>query len=359
MAIKEMEGFDLGYRPNNWYDGLSGGLATPSWGTATPGRSGVALSKSAFVNDSSTNRYLVKVLDTSMAEGGVAIALSKGGGVGAGGALIELRESAALTHLWIGQGAGGVVEVRLGSSAGTLLGATVATWSVAGWLPIGVEFKIADAGGYVRLYLGGGSTPVIDVSGVDTKNGGTGVVAQAAFMRQTGAANSMRHDDWYVWDVTGPAPYNAYLGDCRVETLRPNGTGAAADWVGSDGNSVNNWDLIDDDGTTTDYIGSAVTGARDLSTLSDLLAPVSGVVEVHAVQIEAFAAKSDAGPSLELKGVLRDSDGTEAAETLVASTALSTSYTRYRGAIRTVNPDGAAWDYAGVNALQVGVENGA
>src|SRR5437764_673985 len=50
-------------------------------------------------------------------------------------------------------------------------------------------------------------------------------------------------DDLYVCDATGTTN-NTFLGDVRVHTLVPSGNGTDSGLTGSDGNQVNNYQLV-------------------------------------------------------------------------------------------------------------------
>ncbi len=79
-------------------------------------------------------------------------------------------------------------------------------------------------------------------------------------------------DDLYLNDDSGSAPENTFFGEAFVvEGIIPNGNGNSSQWVGSDGNSTDNYLLVDDTGNNdTDYIKSASLNDLDLHTLANL-----------------------------------------------------------------------------------------
>lgn len=171
-----------------------------------------------------------------------------------------------------------------------------------------------------------------------------------AFMRLRTANGSSQMDDVYLCDDQGPAPYNTFLGDVRVETLVPNNNGSFSQLLGSDGNSVDNYQLVDEQpAVITDYVGSATIGQRDTYQFTDL---VSTNVQVLGVQTFAAATKSDAGIA-NIKTIERLASGTER---LSGAIALPASLGMIGGGVRTTDPAGAAWTMASVNAAQFGVE---
>ena len=83
------------------------------------------------------------------------------------------------------------------------------------------------------------------------------------------------------------------LGNVRVAALFPNGNGATNQWLGSDGNSTDNYLLVDE--TTpnddTDYTGTDTTGQIDLYELTNL---PTAAQEILAVQHNQQMRKLDA-----------------------------------------------------------------
>lgn len=268
---------------------------------------------------------------------------------------IRLRNGAT-THVALRLNAAGAVEVVNGA------GAVLATSTVAGitqanvWHHWTVSAVIHDTDGAVKVELNGDT--VIDVTGVDTRNGATDVVTSVgAGWFQYATTNQVRIDDVYLTDTTGPAPYNGSLGDCRVATLRPSGNGEVTTFVGSDGDSIDNWAHVDDNATTTDYVGSATPGARDLYALGNLSADALG--DVYAVQVEMLAAKSDAGEAPgPLLAALRGVTGTVSTAQAAAAAQLSTTYQWHAAPIVTADPAGDAWTVERVDGLQIGPEIG-
>ena len=134
-------------------------------------------------------------------------------------------------------------------------------------------------------------------------------------------------------------------------TLKPVATGASSVFVGSDGDSINNWDLVDDDATTTDYVGSATSGARDYYDLTDLPA---GSVPL-ATQTSMLAAKSDVGaPAGDLLIARRSSGGVTSTSVIAPAAALTTSFQWFEGGVNQTDPNGDPWTLARANGLQIG-----
>jgi hypothetical protein len=215
-------------------------------------------------------------------------------------------------------------------------------------VPAYIEYKVtlSDTVGAVVVKVNGAT--VLNLAGIDTKNAGTAVTLDTV---KWGASSSSLHyiDDIYIANGAGAAN-NDFVGECRVRALYPTGNGNSSQFTGSDGNSVDNYLLVDDPTpATADFVGSATTDQKDTYVFEDL-PDVSGTVA--AVQILAYAAKTDAG-ARSLALVARhggaDYDG--------ADVALGVSPVYVRRLMETNPGTGVAWLRAEVNAAEFGVKN--
>lgn len=167
------------------------------------------------------------------------------------------------------------------------------------------------------------------------------------------AANTATFDDFYFADLTGSAPaVNNFLGDIRVSTIFPNGNGNANQWLGSDGNSTDNYLLVDD---TTDmdadstYVQESTTSEIDQYTFQDL---ASNITSVLAVAINTTVRRTDAGPR-SIRNITRMSSTDYDNGADIATEA---SY-QVKQTIQEGRPtDSAAWTASDVNSAQFGVK---
>jgi hypothetical protein len=256
--------------------------------------------------------------------------------------------------------ASGVLNVYRGTNAtGTLLGTVTLsgtamllnTWNY--W-----EFKcvLSDTVGEVHVRVN--STAVLDLTGLDTKNGGTKTVIDSIVLPggygSAGAQTPIVYsDDLYV--VTGTGAPNDYLGDCKVSTIYPTGNGDYSQLVGSDLDSTNNYLLVNEAGApvTTSYVESDTVGQRDFYAMGDISIPSTATV--LGVQVSVWANNPDGGSGRSAKLGVRQSTS----ETLSANQALTAvTFLAARGMFTTDPATGAAWSQAGVNSAQAGVEVG-
>lgn len=216
----------------------------------------------------------------------------------------------------------------------------------ATWVYLELGMHIANVSGTVSARLNG--VEIMSFTGDTDADSST--VADRLVLTKPGSNGEERWDDLYVCDGTGGAPSNTFLGDIRVETLYPNGNGNSSVLVGSDGNSVDNYLLVDeasvpDDDTT--YVESSTVGDKDTYAMTNLT-PTTGTV--YGVQPIPWARKTDAG-TRSIVSVARLS-GTEVDS---SDKVLTTSYAYYRD-IRETKPGGGSWSITDVNNAEFGVK---
>lgn len=178
------------------------------------------------------------------------------------------------------------------STAGTLLASvTPNVWFPNSWHYIELGARIHDSAGWVELRQDGVTRLRFDG---DTRNAGTdGLIDMVTFNQRTNAG-TYNIDDVYILNEQGTVN-NSWLGDTRCYPLYPNGNGTSSTPLsGSDGNSTDNYLLVDEAGTpvTTDYVFSQTDGDQDTYTFQDL--PVT-LGTIRGVEVRMHAAKDETG----------------------------------------------------------------
>ncbi len=168
----------------------------------------------------------------------------------------------------------------------------------------------------------------------------------------TNAASQTQYllDDWYVFhDSVTTTP--TFSGDLRVVQLSPTGDGNYSDFDGSDGNSTNNYQLVDDTTVCDDdstYVQSDVVSDKDSYSLSNLAVTPDTIV---GVAINSIVKKDDAGSRtgrlfFRIGGT--DYEGSDFAPT--------TSYLNQMH-LAEVSPDtSTAWTESEVNGMEAGIK---
>ena len=245
---------------------------------------------------------------------------------------------------------GGVLQATLGAS--TLIPGAVGTTQLVGsvFYYIEIRLKHHNTLGTLEVRLNGNVE--FALTGIDTQASANASSDTLAYGQAPGGGSAYLLDDVYICDtvdsgVSG-APNNDFLGDVRVEALMPSGNGATSNFDGSDGNSTDNYLLVDEipPNGDTDYVESGDIGDKDTYAYPDL---ASAAGTVKGIQRIVHAKKTNAGPR-KLKFVSRLSGGTEADS---LEYVMSTNYLYMRD-VAEAKPGGGQWTISDVNGAEFG-----
>lgn len=245
-----------------------------------------------------------------------------------------------------------------GHPAVVIGGATVETATetitYSQWYLFEIHYKLADAGGRFEVKMDG--VQILDYTG-DTKPSTEttfdNISYQPAYF--LGQSVTIAIDDLAMNDVNG-ASDNSWCGDGIVIKVIPDGNGAHNDWHGSDGDSADNYLLVQEyphDGNTTYvYHDGAESGVQDQYTLSDYDGASKTIQRIYP---EARARKTAAAAHTLKLGTLA-SGGTDYMSDGIN---LTTNFARAVGKDQVVNPvDSNPWEEADIDALQLVLEVG-
>jgi hypothetical protein len=214
------------------------------------------------------------------------------------------------------------------------------------WYLLEVHLKYADTGGELELKVNGD----LDASFYgDTRPGFEPDINHFTWNRSS--SDQAWFDDLALNDTTG-AVDNNWCADGRVILLTPDDNGDVSQLSGSDGDSVNNYLLVDeipaDNDTTYVQEDSGGGGDRDLYNLE---ACGLSDVTIRRVWVETRARITAVGPGGDLALIVK----THATEYASGGVLLEQTYDRYIGDDHATNPNtAAAWTTAELDALQVG-----
>lgn len=256
---------------------------------------------------------------------------------GLGIALISIREDGSADHLWVNILASGAIEVRRGNG-GTILGTSaVATVATNAWFYFEIEGLIADSGGWFKVYVDG--IEVINVSGVDTRNGGTSGIFNVIDIIESGTKDI---DNIYVKDVVGS------IGPAKIVPAAVTSDDANVGFVQLSGATL--YEMVDEAKTDLDTTYISASAVNDQVTFG--LADLSETGAIYAVKVQFSLKKTDAVAGRAVKAVIKDDANTAVgADNIV----LSTTY-KFASNIFGTDPSGAAWNLAAVNGLRAGVK---
>lgn len=208
-----------------------------------------------------------------------------------------------------------------------------------------LEFRayIDNTAGSYELRVNG--VPWLSATGVDTQDTASDNAATSTLGGASAGSYVHYYDDFHLICSNDAMP--EFLGDCRVEQKLFTADSTPNDWVGSDGNQVDNYALVN---AAAGSVKSNTVGAVSLFDLADLssIAP-----NVHGVMLRARASKSDAGnrfftPVVQI--------GAGSVTEVGQSDALSVTEQSFTD-LMTVRPDTSqAWTSADINNLKVGLK---
>jgi hypothetical protein len=137
----------------------------------------------------------------------------------------------------------------------------------------------------------------------------------------------------------------------RVVTLYPNGNGNYSQFVGSDGNSTNNFQLVDEAqaNDNTDYVERDVVGDKDSYAFENLPSTPDAI---KGVQICTIANKQDAGSRTGRMFFRISGTDYESAD----FTPAEASYTAFTHLADVSPATSSAWTESEVNGMEAGIK---
>jgi hypothetical protein len=206
---------------------------------------------------------------------------------------------------------------------------------------IAVRFVIHDSTGEMQVRWDGTTTNDINVTGADTKNGGSGVINQLRFSSAHGAGavgGSLWVDDVVVQDSTGSAPENTWLTDPECLYVTADGLGTATGWTANTGSK--NGAIDDIPRSDADYVQSNTPTDKVGFTMTNI---ATTALVVYAVCPTAVASKASAGlREIKMLTLLSGSENTGQTITLTAT------FTWYQSVFHR-DPAAAVWTPTNVN----------
>ena len=238
-------------------------------------------------------------------------------------------------------------EIRTGGVTGTPVVTSSVALNAGVVVYLEVRMVIHNTAGAAQVRING--VEVINATGINTRASAANQWTTAQFGISTTTAESMAgtadYDDLYVLDGSGAAPWNTFLGDCRVDVRRPIAAGATTGWTPLAGA---NWQAVDDAAPDDDatYTAATAVGLTDTFVVED--APVAGV-PVYGVQVNVTMKKTDSG-TCSVAPVIRHG-GTDQ---IGAAIAPGTAYANGRAVYATNPGTSTAWTTTEFNAAEFG-----
>jgi len=230
----------------------------------------------------------------------------------------------------------GFLEIRRGTSYGTLLATGAIAVNVGTPVLIEVHYKPHNTEGIFQVKVGG--ILDIDFTG-DTTDGATAIDAI-----RLGGDGGYYSSCWFDNVVIDNA---AWPGNTRIQAIKPTGAGNSTQWTPSAGA---NYQCVDEvPPSESDFVSTNTIGQLDLYAAGDLAGTIGSV---KCVQLQALA-KAEGSPSPHnLQLAVR----TNGADYFSGDKAVPSSSTQLSN-LWEANPATAApWQEAEVNAMEIGMK---
>ena len=215
------------------------------------------------------------------------------------------------------------------------------------WRYMEFKFNIHDSTGNVEVRRDG--VTVLNLTNVDTRNGGTTANIHTIQFGQSADNGNGALDDVYVLKNDGSG-LTDFLGEVEVEGMYPVANGNYSEQTGSDGNSTDNFLLVDDNTSVNDndFVTSGTTGHRDTYQLSNLARPNA---IIHGVLLAHRSRRTDTNQR-SIRRILRSAG----VDNSGADIPLPTSFV-WNHEVFEMNPTTATnWTVSSINGLELGTE---
>lgn len=242
----------------------------------------------------------------------------------------------------------GSISALRGDQFGTVLGTSAAALIASNvYTHLQVRVVFNGSAGIVQVRLNGATTPSLSLTAQNT--GGTSATSVRLSSAISWSGSQIYFDDFVVSDTSGSVA-NTWLGDVRVDSYLPSGNGDLSQMTGSDGNSTDNYALVNAAApSASTYTQGAVVGNEDLYQVADI---DHNPTTIYGVVATAAALKDDAGTrAIRLHAKSGTTDARSAADIT-----LGTTRQRVATVFETDPNTSAGWTKAGFNGAQFGFE---
>lgn len=239
------------------------------------------------------------------------------------------------------------------NAAGAALGSASSALSTNTWYHLEIKVTYSDSItlGDVELYIDGVQEIQLPAT-TDTDNAGSSTVDGFQLRSSTAVGENHYFDSIVWWSSESGDTWTDLKGIMRIETLYAEANGPTSDFDGSDGNSVNNYQLIDEgpghhDGNTT-YVQSETPNDTDLYGFASMTA--IDIESIEGVNVVIVAQKTDVA-TRSIRAVV-NLEGSETTGDTHALTELS--YLAFVSMFDQIA--GSEWTESDVNSAYYGIE---
>lgn len=260
--------------------------------------------------------------------------------------LLGVRDTTALVAHLVKIGEDGRLKLyRWQYGYDELISTSVMTAAARGWHYVELQVVQGTSNGTLNVRLNG--VLAITLSAQNTTLGGGPLLT--AFVGAVPGEDCLVTtdvDDLYIADTSGTIN-NTFLGDVRVDALKPQASGALNEWTVEGAASA--WEAVSD-GDEATAIRAATAGLRQTFGVEAL--PAMTTPAIHGVQVTLLARKTDAGNG-RVRGLVASG-----AQMAVSSDINLQEQLAWHTALFERNPNGnVPWTEGAFNAAEFGVES--
>jgi hypothetical protein len=253
----------------------------------------------------------------------------------------SLRDAGTVQVDMVLQGDGTLLLTRNGTSLGT----TQVALNTGTYHYLELKVTAHNSAGSIVVRVDG--VVALALSGIDTQATANAWITQLMLGNQRLGWGDMLsdYDDVYICDATGPAPYNDFLGDCRIDVVAPT-SDSLAQWTPSTPGP--HFSLVDEAAPdTADSLSAESLGLTDRFGLAPL--PALTNPRIYAVAVNLYGRNPEAGG----RQVAAQIESAAAVAT-GAALPLTDAWLLHQTLFLTDPNGGTDWTQARVNAAKVG-----
>ena len=229
---------------------------------------------------------------------------------------------------------------------GTPLGTTSVALNTGTYHFLELKVTIHNSAGSVVVRVDG--VTALALSAVDTQTTANAYATQLVLGNGRLVAGNVvsDYDDLYICDGLGAAPFNDFLGDCRVDATIPT-SDSLTQWTPSTGTA--HYALVDETPpATADYLEAASAGLSDRFGIQAL--PLLTNPQIYAAAVNLYGRNPEAG-GRQIAAQMESAAMAATGSTL----ALTDAWLLHQSFFFTDPSTGLAWTQAQLNAAKVGM----
>lgn len=260
------------------------------------------------------------------------------------GSMLRITDTLSTVDIRIMRGSGLTLDVRRGTALVAQSPVGVYTALAYHHVEMRIDTGTSSITGAIEVRLNGDT--VINASGLNF-----GAATTSAKPRRIGFAGNQGQAQWIddviIFDTGAADTFDTFVGPIHIHALSPNGNGDRSELTGSDADSTDNYQLVDEvPFSDADYV-EGTSGEADLYAFADVPTDISVLGVAHY-----FRSRDEGGGGVSARGLCKPTT----TEFQGGDKTLTTSYYGYMQPWDHDPQAAAAWTPSTLNAAQFGIE---